>query len=201
MDNNEKKQKTKTKSILTSLLKNEEIANKMEEALKSLTKNEKQITIKNLVKLTALQTSDIKILLPFYAENKRCRMELRCSWIEKFRWENKAEKAGKSVSQLATDALSGLTLHIPRTEQLRSEINEIVSEMVRFNNLVDELVRWCELNKSGIEQVEIIALLNELLLQFDFHDQKIMAAINKKHVFDGLGTQLLTDGVTYWETN
>jgi hypothetical protein len=116
----------------------------------------------------------------------------------KKRWELKADESGKSVSELAASSLNSLNIYIPRTEQLHHEINLLIAERIRFNNNIEQFAHKLLTSSISIELVHVLAELSDLQKKFDLHDQKVMAQINKNHVYDSLGQRYDTDGVNAW---
>ena len=169
-----KQKNSKQANLLQSLLNQPDDIASLELALMTLISTDDPLTIDSVATTSGLPREGVRLLLPCYTQRKSERIELRCSWTEKKRWEHKAKLSNKTVSQLAAHSLNRLTLHIPPIEQLRKEIDLVVRERVRFNGLVNQIAKWCNTERSAIRQVEILAALDELLDQFEFHDQQVM---------------------------
>lgn len=202
MKNRNSQKKTrryKTNILREALVTKTDIVYQIEAAIKTIIQDNDKITAKEIVRRTDLEYNDVKLILPVFTEDKTSRIELRCTRADKLRWEYKAEQADSTISKLISIALDKLTVYVPRTQQLRAEINLLVVERIRFNVLVNQLAKWCNTYCSNVDQFEVLAMLNELQGQFDGHDKAVMAAINKKHSFDGLGTRVITNGVDEWE--
>lgn len=192
------KKPDKNKSMINDLIKENSITTAIENSIIKLLSQKKNISIKSISLYSGLANSDVKILFPYYMKQKRCRTELRCSWVEKKRWELKADESGKSVSELAASSLNSLNIYVPRTEQLHHEINLLIAERIRFNNHIEQFVHKSLTSRISIELVHVLAELSDLQKKFDLHDQKVMAQINKNHVYDSLGQRYDTDGVNAW---
>lgn len=140
----------KQTSILNAFLQSDEDVKKLENGICDLLKENKPVTITGVNKATGLDKSIIRIVLPHYTDKKRCRLELRCSWVEKKNWELKAEKLDKSVSELAAQSITSINIYIGPSEQLQQEINEFITERVRFNNCVEQLAHCCLTSETSI---------------------------------------------------
>lgn len=174
------KKTSKQTSILNSFLQNHANVQLLETSICNALKEKQSITITAVHKITGLDKSLIRIVLPFYTEKKRCRLELRCSWVEKKCWEMKAETLNKSVSEIATQAMTNVNIYVQQAQQLQQEVNEVISERVRFNNCIEQLTHWCLTAEESIPLTCVIAQLAELQQKFNQHDQKVMEYLRSK---------------------
>ena len=164
-------------NLRCSLLNQPEIIKSLESALITLIAANAPLTIKAVAQTSNLSRDIVRLLLPLYKEKKSERIELRCSWTEKKRWAHKAALSNRKVSQLAAHSLNKLALYIPPAERLRKEIDLVVSERVRLNNLVNQIAKWCNIERSAINQADILLKLDQLLDEYHAHDQRVMSIL------------------------
>ncbi|WP_257969716.1 hypothetical protein [Vibrio parahaemolyticus] len=123
---------------------------------------------------TGLNSSEVDALYHHYCEAKSTRIEMNCTLLDKKIWKYKAEQAGKTVSQIASESLHKTRIIVPFAEQTRKEMLGVIHERVRFNSLLNQTVKWCNTHKSGVEAVQILLELNQLNKAFEQHDLRVM---------------------------
>ena len=86
-------------------------------------------------------------------------LQLRCTPAERERWRAKATEAGVSVSALLRDALDGA-----KARRRRRSLADpaLVRELARVGNNLNQLARWANRDKGGVEAVAVLARLVEI---------------------------------------
>lgn len=172
-----RKNRNKT-DIRNKYLQDQSIRTLFESTVDNMIKFDQPISKRALKKQHKdLTHSAVEALYKYYAEDKRDRVELTCSILEKKLWKHKADKAEISVSKLANRSLNNAHIHVPYTAKLQKEIHAVVNERVRFNTLLNQLARWCNTHKSGVEAVQVLAELNHIYKAFEEHDSRVMDII------------------------
>ncbi|CDU08799.1 hypothetical protein [Vibrio coralliirubri] len=166
--------KNKKQQIQHAYLQDQAIKNLFEFEIDKLIKNNRTVSKSALKQSPDLAHSMVESVYPYYATSKNARIELNCSIVDKKTWQHKAKQADTTVSQLAIESLNRVQIKIPFTKKLQAELNAVALERVRFNSLLNQLARWCNTHKSGIETVQVLAELNYLQKQFDDHDLRMM---------------------------
>ncbi len=98
-----------------------------------------KISNSRIAEITGHSIDNIRKLLPLYTEQKTSRIELRCTFVEKYNWEIKAKKSSRTVSELAATSLSKLAIHIYPAETLRAELNKLISLRTNLGNNLNQL--------------------------------------------------------------
>ena len=86
-------------------------------------------------------------------------LQLRCTPAERERWRTKAGEAGVSVSALLRDALDGAKA---RRRRRSTADPALVRELARIGNNLNQLARWANRDKGGVEAVAVLARLVEI---------------------------------------
>ncbi|MDE1243958.1 hypothetical protein [Vibrio aestuarianus] len=166
--------KYKKKQIEEHYLNNPKLTEIFEEKLEHCVEHNIKISKNRLKKDTGLNSSEVDALHHHYCEAKSTRIEMNCTLLDKKIWKYKAEQAGKTVSQIASESLHKTRIIVPFAEQTRKEMLGVIHERVRFNSLLNQTVKWCNTHKSGVEAVQILLELNQLNKAFEQHDLRVM---------------------------
>ncbi|EJG1183880.1 hypothetical protein CVA83_RS00040 [Vibrio parahaemolyticus] len=166
--------KYKKKQIEKHYLNNPKLTEIFEEKLEHCVEHNIKISKNRLKKDTGLNSSEVDALYHHYCEAKSTRIEMNCTLLDKKIWKYKAEQAGKTVSQIASESLHKTRIIVPFAEQTRKEMLGVIHERVRFNSLLNQTVKWCNTHKSGVEAVQILLELNQLNKAFEQHDLRVM---------------------------
>ncbi len=185
------------KDRLDELLQNKEIISVFEEKIIHLIDNEKRITKKALAELTKLERYDVNVLFDHYYNKKNARVDLRCSIVDKLLWTKKAKKLNENLSDFLSQSINSTNIYIPRVEQLRTELAELVQERVKFVKNI-ELLGNCVLSSKTIEAAHILAKLDDIQNLFIAHDRYVMERVDRKYVKDCLTQYVYTDGEHIW---
>lgn len=138
------------KDRLEELLHNKEITSLFEEKIIQLIDTEKRITKKAITELTKLERHDVNLLFDHYCNKKNARVDLRCSFTDKLVWTKKSKKLDENLSNFLSRSINSTNIYIPRVEQLRTKIDELVRERVKFVKNI-ELLSNCVLSSKTIE--------------------------------------------------
>lgn len=155
-------------------LNNPKLTEIFEEKLEHCVEHNIKISKNRLKKDTGLNSSEVDALYHHYCEAKSTRIEMNCTLLDKKIWKHKAEQAGKTVSQIASESLHKTRIIVPFAEQTRKEMLGVINERVRFNSLLNQTVKWCNTHKSGAEAIQILLELNQLNKAFEQHDLRVM---------------------------
>ncbi|MDW1837970.1 MULTISPECIES: hypothetical protein [Vibrio] len=174
--------KYKKKQIEEHYLNNPKLTEIFEEKLEFCVKHNIKITRNRMRKETKLKSAEVDSLYHHYCEAKSTRIEMNCTLLDKKIWKYKAEQAGKTVSQIASESLHKTRIIVPFAEKTRKEMLGVINERVRFNSLLNQTVKWCNTHKSGAESIQILLELNQLNKAFEQHDLRVMNILAKPYV-------------------
>ena len=174
--------KYKKKQIEEHYLTNPKLTSIFEEKLDYCVAHTIKITKTRMKKETKLKPAEVDALYHHYCEAKSTRIEMNCTLLDKKIWKYKAEQAGKTVSQIASESLHKTRIIVPFAEQTRKEMLAVINERVRFNSLLNQTVRWCNTHKSGAETIQVLLELNQLNKAFEQHDLRVMNIIANPQV-------------------
>jgi 1,4-dihydroxy-2-naphthoyl-CoA synthase len=166
--------KYKKKQIEEHYLTNPKLTSIFEEKLDYCVAHNIKITKTRMKKETKLKPAEVDALYHHYCEAKSTRIEMNCTILDKKIWKHKADQAGKTVSQIASESLHKTRIIVPFAEQTRKEMLGVINERVRFNSLLNQTVKWCNTHKSGAEAIQILLELNQLNKAFEQHDLRVM---------------------------
>ncbi|RJX70917.1 hypothetical protein DZ860_11315 [Vibrio sinensis] len=169
--------KYKKKLIDEYYLQDAELAGSFENAIDQLLKNDIRITKNRLKNETKFKSAQLDAFYRFHCKEKKARIEMNCTLLDKKIWKYKAEKAGKTVSQLVAESLHQTYIVVPFTDKTRKEMQQVINERVRFNSLLNQAVKWCNTHKSGVEAIQILLELNQLNKAFEQHDLRVMSIL------------------------
>ena len=99
-------------------------------------------------------------------------VKVRASAEQRVRWQAVAAAKGVSLSELVRQGLDGLRAR-PRRHQPRAVDPELVRELARVGNNLNQLARWANREKGGAEAVAVVARLIEL--------DRELAALRRAH--------------------
>ena len=88
-------------------------------------------------------------------------VKVRATSEQRARWQAVASAKGVSLSELVRQGLDGLRAR-PRRHQPRAVDPELVRELARVGNNLNQLARWANREKGGAEAVAVVARLIEL---------------------------------------
>ena len=88
-------------------------------------------------------------------------VKVRAASEQRARWQAVASAKGVSLSELVRQGLDGLRAR-PRRHQPRAVDPELVRELARVGNNLNQLARWANREKGGAEAVAVVARLIEL---------------------------------------
>lgn len=185
------------KDRLEELLKNIEITNLFEEKIIHLINTEKRITKKALAELTKLERYDVNLLFDHYCSKKNARIDLRCAIVDKLIWANKAKKLNENLSDFLSRSINNTNIYIPRVEQIRTELAELVQERVKFVKNIEILSNFV-LSSKTIEAAHILAKLDDIQTLFIAHDRYVMQRVDRKYVKDSFTQYIYTNGEHIW---
>jgi hypothetical protein len=166
--------KYKKKQIEEHYLSNSKLTSIFEEKLDYCVEHNIRVTKTRMKKETKLKLAEVNALYHHYCEAKNTRIEMNCTLLDKKTWKHKAEQAGKTVSQIASESLHKTKIIVPFAELTRKEMLCVINERVRFNSLLNQTVKWCNTHKSGAESIQILLELNQLNKAFEQHDLRVM---------------------------
>lgn len=87
------------------------------------------------------------------------RIELRIADETKMAWEEKAGKAGLSLSDLIRHGVDGV--HIRKRERIGVDPT-LLRQLAQIGNNLNQLARWANRDKRGVEALAVIARLIEI---------------------------------------
>ncbi|CAH1212115.1 hypothetical protein THOG11_40199 [Vibrio harveyi] len=166
--------KYKKKQIEEHYLNNPNLTSIFEEKLDYCVEHSIKISKNRMKKETKLKPAEVDALYRHYCEARSTRIEMNCTLLDKKIWKHKANQAGKTVSQIASESLHKTRIIVPFAEQTRKEMLGVINERVRFNSLLNQTVKWCNTHKSGAESIQILLELNQLNKAFEQHDLRVM---------------------------
>lgn len=95
------------------------------------------------------------------ARERPAWVKVRATSEQRARWQAVASAKGVSLSELVRQGLDGLRAR-PRRHQPRAVDPELVRELARVGNNLNQLARWANREKGGVEAVAVVARLIEL---------------------------------------
>ena len=95
------------------------------------------------------------------ARERPAWVKIRATSEQRARWQAVAAAKGVSLSELVRQGLDGLRAR-PRRHQPRAVDPELVRELARVGNNLNQLARWANREKGGVEAVAVVARLIEL---------------------------------------
>lgn len=185
------------KDRLEELLQNKEIISVFEENIIHLIDTEKRITKKAIAEFTKLDRPDVNLLFDFYCNKKNSRIDLRCSIVDKILWTKKAKKLDENLSDFLSRSINSTNIYIPRVEQIRTELADLVQERVKFVKNIEILSNYV-LGSKTIEAAHILAKLDHIQTLFIAHDHYVMQRVDRKYVKDSLTQYIYTNGEHIW---
>ena len=87
-------------------------------------------------------------------------VQLRCSKVERARWQQKAEASGQSLSAFLRELLDGAPVR--RRRRTAPVDPALLRELARVGNNLNQLSRWCNRDKSGVDALTVIVSLIEI---------------------------------------
>lgn len=99
-------------------------------------------------------------------------VKVRATSEQRGRWQAVAAAKGVSLSELVRQGLDGVRAR-PRRHQPRAVDPELVRELARVGNNLNQLARWANREKGGAEAVAVVARLIEL--------DRELAALRRAH--------------------
>lgn len=86
-------------------------------------------------------------------------IRVRCTTEERTRWHRLAAECGLSLSALMRRALDQVRAWSPGRVDLE---RERIRELTRIGNNLNQLARWANTHKAGLEAVRVLSRLAEL---------------------------------------
>lgn len=152
----------KKKSIQQAHLDNVNSVLPFEAALYEIAQEEQRRISKIALKRKGVPSEAVEGLFNYYVEEKRARIELNCSIAQKMQWKAKAEKAQITLSKLVTEALNNARVYIPAPTFEQEAIKEILKMQSQFNAHTNQIAKWCNTHKQGVEAISVLAELDEI---------------------------------------
>ena len=84
------------------------------------------------------------------------RLELRCTEDDKRRWQEKADAAGVSLSELVRTALDKARVPDKRG---KAERTAALREVAKIGNNLNQIAKWANTYKTSAEAVAVVAHL------------------------------------------
>ena len=113
--------------------------------------------------------------MPSQKPNLTARLTFRLPEAVAEEWRQRADRAGLSVSDFvraAVDAHQATGIASPGKRRTRRNYTpadpELVRQLAWMGNNINQIARWVNTNKTGIEAVELLAHLNALSRSFSF---------------------------------
>ena len=88
-------------------------------------------------------------------------VKVRATAEQRARWQAVASAKGVSLSELVRQGLDGVRIR-PRRHPPRAVAPELVRELARVGNNLNQLARWANREKGGASAVAVVARLIEL---------------------------------------
>ena len=87
-------------------------------------------------------------------------VQLRCTSSERDRWREKAEASGKPLSVFLREALDGAPVR--RRRRVATADPALLRQIAQVGNNLNQLAKWCNRDKSGVNAMAVIARLIEI---------------------------------------
>lgn len=174
----------KKKAIQQTHLDNLHSVLPFEAALYEIAQEEQQRPISKIaLKRKGILPEVVTALYPYYVDEKHARIELNCSIAQKMQWKAKAEKAQITLSKLVTEALNNARVYIPVPNFEQEAIKEILKMQSQLNAHTNQIARWCNTHKMGVEAISVLVELNEIRNQVLNIDDQLMRIMDnsKRH--------------------
>ena len=88
-------------------------------------------------------------------------VKIRVTEEQRTRWHAAAAAKGASLSDLVRESLDGVRVR-PRRNQPRRVDPELLRELARIGNNLNQLARWANREKRGADAMAVVARLIEL---------------------------------------
>ncbi|EGR4110797.1 hypothetical protein DDN58_17105 [Vibrio cholerae] len=164
----------KKKAIQQTHLDNLHSVLPFEAALYEIAQEEQKPISKIALKRKGISPESVDALYSYYIEEKHARIELNCSIAQKMQWKAKAEKAQITLSKLVTEALNNARVYIPVPNFEQEAIKEILKMQSQLNAHTNQIAKWCNTHKQGVESISVLAELNEIRNQVLNIDDQLM---------------------------
>lgn len=164
----------KKKAIQQTHLDNLHSVLPFEAALYEIAQEEQKPISKIALKRKGIPPEVITALYPYYVDEKHARIELNCSIAQKMQWKAKAEKAQITLSKLVTEALNNARVYVPVPNFEQEAIKEILKMQSQLNAHTNQIAKWCNTHKQGVESISVLAELNEIRNQVLNIDDQLM---------------------------
>lgn len=159
---NKKLRNSKNNTLREELTRDPDLMLLIERAVIRCINDDVAVTINGIARDVNMDTDIVRQMLPSFTEIRDHRIELRCTYEEKRRWEKKAKNAKVTVSRLASQSLTKLKIVISPAETLRDTINNLIAQQTGFYNNFNQLVKWCNSHKGDVNLLFILCELREL---------------------------------------